>query len=209
MGIAGSLNDAGSRTMEVKSFPPNDYGLYDMAGNVSEWVLDVYRPMAENLDDFMPFRGNVYRDMKKNEEGTNYVEFNESTGQMQDTIADTDPSGQSRRNYFEADNSARRDGDLESSIFYDKPDAMEDGEQYMYDYGTNTLINDRVHVYKGGSWTDREYWLNPGTRRYLNHDLTAHNIGFRCVLDRMGPSIEMDNSDKRRRKQFSRKISRY
>ena len=209
MGIAGSLNDSGSRTMKVKSFPPNDYGLYDMAGNVSEWVLDVYRPMAENLDDFMPFRGNVYRDMKKNEEGTNYVEFDESTGQMQDTIAYSDPSGQSRRNYFEADNSARLDGDLQSSIFYSSPDAMEDGEQFMYDYGTNTLINDRVHVYKGGSWTDREYWLNPGTRRYLNHDLTAYNIGFRCVLDRMGSSIEMGNSDKRRRKQFSRKISRY
>ena len=97
----------------------------------------------------------------------------------------------------------------QSSIFYSSPDAMEDGEQFMYDYGTNTLINDRVHVYKGGSWTDREYWLNPGTRRYLNHDLTAYNIGFRCVLDRMGSSIEMGNSDKRRRKQFSRKISRY
>jgi gliding motility-associated lipoprotein GldJ len=166
MGIAGSLNDAGSRTMEVKSFPPNDYGLYDMAGNVSEWVLDVYRTMTETQDDFMPFRGNVFKDMKKNDEGTNYVEFNETTGQMQDTLAFADKSGKSRRNYFAADNSNSLDGDVQSSIYYMTGDSGE--EAPMYDYGKTTLINDHVHVYKGGSWTDREYWLNPGTRRYLN-----------------------------------------
>ena len=31
------------RTSPVKSYPPNGYGLYDMAGNVWEWTADHFR----------------------------------------------------------------------------------------------------------------------------------------------------------------------
>lgn len=67
MGVAGNLNDGAAFPAPVVSYWPNDYGLYNMAGNVSEWVLDVYRPLSfEDFSDQNPFRGNSedlnYRD---------------------------------------------------------------------------------------------------------------------------------------------------
>ena len=50
-----------------------------------------------------------------------------------------------------------------------------------------TLISDQTRVYKGGSWSDREYWLDPAQRRYLPEYMATNFIGFRCVTDKLGP----------------------
>jgi gliding motility-associated lipoprotein GldJ len=70
MGVAGNLNDGADVTAPVDAYWPNDYGLYNMAGNVAEWVLDVYRPLSsEDFDEFRPFRGNVFQTKVLNNEG--------------------------------------------------------------------------------------------------------------------------------------------
>ena len=70
MGLAGALNDNGDITAPVCQYAPNDYGLYNMAGNVSEWVPDVYRPLSpEDKSEFRPFRGNVFQTRVLTSEG--------------------------------------------------------------------------------------------------------------------------------------------
>ena len=71
MGVAGYLNDNADITAPVYAYPPNDYGLFNMSGNVSEWVMDVYRPLSpEDKSEFRPFRGNVYKTRVLNSDGS-------------------------------------------------------------------------------------------------------------------------------------------
>lgn len=66
-GIAGRLNDGALITSYIYEFPPNDYGLYNMAGNVSEWVMDIYRPMSfQDFDDLNPIRRDGFLDDASN-----------------------------------------------------------------------------------------------------------------------------------------------
>ena len=69
-GVSPVNNDLGTMTMPVGSFPPNDWGLYDMAGNVNEWVMDVYRPLSPLVtNDLNPFRGNLFKEVARDAEG--------------------------------------------------------------------------------------------------------------------------------------------
>lgn len=49
------IEDGGMGTVKVASYSANDYGLYDMSGNVAEWTNDAYDPSAYNfMHDFNP-----------------------------------------------------------------------------------------------------------------------------------------------------------
>ena len=190
MGVAGSLNDNGSITTDVKSYWPNDYGLYCMAGDVNEWVQDVYRPMtSQDVDGFNPYRGNVFTDLRRDANGQ--VVAKDRLGRLYiDTVKDADVAN--RYNYQRGDYRNYRDGDLASSIVSGSDWTVDDnrqGSSRMYVQGDKeyyTLIDDNARVYKGGSWKDRAYWLNPSTRRFLDQESSRDDIGFRCAMIRVG-----------------------
>ena len=184
MGVAGNLNDNASITAPVNSFWPNDYGLYCMAGNVNEWVQDVYRPSShEDVNDFRPVRGNVFKKYVRNQDGS--IAARDSLGRLREVpISEEDAAG--RRNYSKADYRNYKDGDLRSRIDYNSQQGREDAStQEMYT-DESSLISDQARVYKGGSWKDRAYWLNPATRRFMDQSEASNDIGFRCAMTHVG-----------------------
>lgn len=187
MGVAGSLNDGADIPTDVRSYWPNDFGLYNMAGNVAEWVLDVYRPLTfADVEDYRPFRGNVFTTRVTDDEG--FLVEKDSLGRIQyREVTLEEASG--RYNYRMADNINYADGDYQTIIDADWTQIPEDGTtNRMYEYGRTSLISDKSRVYKGGSWKDPAYYLSPGARRFLEEDMSTNYIGFRCAMTRVGGS---------------------
>ena len=229
-GIAGWSDDGADITNYVKAYPPNDFGLYDMGGNVAEWVQDVYRPIIDDEgNDFNYFRGNVYTKNKIGEDGT--VEMVTVDNIKYDTLSNgkvmarnfpgsiaqipvDDNETYLRQNFSTSDNKNYRDGDRQSTKYFDfgsseeEKEKADDPNKRMYkaplhkisvdsagnqvkqfDKADNrtTLVDDNVRVYKGGSWRDRAYWLDPASRRYFPQDMATDYIGFRCAMSKVGP----------------------
>jgi gliding motility-associated lipoprotein GldJ len=235
-GIAGWSDDGADITNEVKKYPANDFGLYDMAGNVAEWVLDVYRPIVDNeSNDFNYFRGNRYTKNKIGSDGK--VEIVTLETMKRDTLSNGKVIVRSfpgqiaqvpvdenetylRQNFDKSNNINYRDGDKQSSKYYNFGNSESDTEKEKddkkmynspkhnvttdslgkmvrkYDVSSKrtTLINDEVRVYKGGSWRDRAYWLDPAQRRYFPQDMATDYIGFRCAMSKVGPKAEKRKS---------------
>jgi gliding motility-associated lipoprotein GldJ len=241
-GISGWSDDGGDITVEVKSYPPNDFGVYDMAGNVAEWVADVYRPIVDDeANDFNYYRGNIYLKNAIGEDGkatilspdelvydtlpNGKVMLKRLPGQLAKVPIDEEETFL-RQNFSESDNRNFRDGDKESTRLYANYNDTDDNNKRpetagMYDAPIHpkvgvddegnvvrnidksdrrtSLITDEVRVYKGGSWKDRAYWLDPAQRRYLPQYIATDHIGFRCAMSRLGEKSRVKKTARHKR----------
>ncbi len=195
MGVSGALNDKYVITAPVNAFLPNDFGLYNMAGNVNEWVMDVYRETT-NLEvvEYNSFRGNIYTNPKK------IVDANGVGSYVYDSVG-----GIAIEYHGSDDKRDYKDGDFASLLVTDYPlpqdttVLLEADSTLVFKLDPTDILAPKIannsRVYKGGSWQDRVYWLNPSVRRFLEQDKSSSTIGFRCAMSTVGNQVE---------KQFSR-----
>jgi len=201
MGVGGTLNDKGSITVPVRAYVPNDFGLYNMAGNVNEWVSDVYRSNTFNdAEALNPYRGNYFQDKKIADRTTGKLELDKYNrpvmtpavvGRKQ-TWAEKQAADGAANNAVQGTNGTQpATSGSQTAAAVTIPYAADqrgfrDEENNLY--GEITLVNNKSRVYKGGSWDDQALWLNPASRRYLQQDESTADIGFRCAMTMLGAS---------------------
>ena len=163
-GIAGWSDDGADITNEVKKYPANDFGLYDMAGNVAEWVADVYRPIVDNeANDFNYFRGNLYTKNKIGEDGKIAIVTKDNIqydtlsngriiarnfpGQIAQVPVDEHET-YLRQNFDKSDNINYRDGDKQSTKYYkfgsDSDDEKTKQNKAMYNSPRHHVTTDSL-----------------------------------------------------------------
>lgn len=186
MGTSGALNDKGVITLPVESFFPNEFGLYNMAGNVNEWVLDVYRSTTfDDMAEYNSFRGNVYTEPEAidvDENGNKVYEL-DSLGRVRKVVLEDGD----KRDYKDGDANSRLltdffiNGDTTGLSALQTRNFRIDPTDVL-----SPAIDNNTRVYKGGSWKDRVYWLSPSSRRYLDQKEKTNDIGFRCAMSMIG-----------------------
>ena len=94
------------------------------------------------------------------------------------------PAKAPRKQTWEELQAAQTNNNIESNYNNDVRGFKDEEQKELY--GKTTLVNNKSRVYKGGSWNDRAYWLNPGTRRHMQQDESTAMTGFRCAMTMVG-----------------------
>jgi sulfatase modifying factor 1 len=191
MGVAGALNDGADIPAPVRSYWPNDFGLYCMAGNVNEWVMDVYRDVTfEDMAEFRPFRGNVYTEkqivrdpndgmVELTAEAEDYFDI---TGKILTKPVDEEHCF-NRDNYTRADNRNYLDGDLNSLIPEGGTGWWNDGARLnqFTDVNEDSIpkLNTTGKMYNEGNWDGTDW----GKGRFdSNNPKTGKGTGMTSLV---------------------------
>lgn len=148
-GIAGKLNDGAMTTTYIYDYPPNNFGLYNMAGNVNEWVQDVYRPLSfQEMEDLNPARRDAVNDTEKgynprynfigNEQPYTKEEWEKKTG-LQKSFDEDNPPMKRLRVY--------KGGSWSDGAYWMSPGTR----RYLFEDSTTSTIGFRCAMIRAGS----------------------------------------------------------
>ena len=143
------------------------------------------------MTEYNPYRGNVYTVIQNDD---NDKPILTPTGCLAVKFESIDD----KRDF--------KDGDLTSRLDTDYPlDTVGLSEEQRAEVKfdpTDILaphITKTSRVYKGGSWNDRIYWLNPTTRRFMDQSKSSCTVGFRCAMSVLGEQINNKNNKKNKK----------
>lgn len=184
-GVAGRQNDGAIMTEWVYAYAPNDFGLYNMAGNVNEWVEDAYSP--EGWEDFTDIQ--AIRRFERMSSPEQVAKFHISNMLYDRRVNDA------------------RSGSLRDSAGVMYENLMGFPNAFWKGYADVTSPH-LYRVYKGGSWKDVAYWLSPGTRRFMKMTERSATVGFRCAMSYVGgedlPKGDYSEQEKKKWWQFGK-----
>lgn len=185
-GMASRPNDGFTATAPVDYFQPNDYGLFNMAGNVNEWVADVYRTQSyKSVEEYNPYRGNQFKEIVWEFKNGVKVPASDSLGRVLYSLKDT---AMDVRNAKDGDPTSHLNdwnATLSPSAATNKMYGGVTPEEKML----ASRVTNESRVFKGGGWRDRPYWLQPSTRRFLNQGKARDDLGFRCAMTYLGTDM--------------------
>lgn len=180
MGTAGYLNDGADITAPVRAYEPNAFGLYNMLGNINEWVADAYQENTYNSrNDLSPAVG---------------------FGGDSDLQAMVESAKMTYEEYLEQQAEENQNDGLSDPIL----DSLD-----VQLFGISTLVSPSSRVIKGGSWDDRLPLVNPSARRYFHKESSSATIGFRCAMTMTGsPEVISKNMKRASKKRHTSRLRR-
>ncbi|WMJ72967.1 SUMF1/EgtB/PvdO family nonheme iron enzyme [Cytophagaceae bacterium ABcell3] len=159
-------------TAPVKSFKPTQTGLFDMAGNVSEWT-------STSLDKNSVIQN--YKEVYKELTGSNYdFLFPELCGESPDWRLFEEHVKQEKNHSYNATNG----WEMERILFSGKQRKEEELHNLMVLEHSDDLL-----IVKGGSWNDPPVYLQNSVNQVYSEKAQHSTIGFRLALT-LHPELE-------------------